>query len=151
MQTTPRPTGPSSTPFLARLVGIQVPEIREIWPIALEHLGPAIELTYGRHSPETVLSSLLDGNMQLWLAVTDRPIAAAITQVNIWPTGMKTCRIMFVGGTEMNRWTYMMEIIGEWAITRNCRYLEVGGRSGWEKVLGWKKSAVELVKDLADA
>ena len=121
-----------------------------MWERALEHLAPAIERSLGRYDEESVLRAILNRDMQLWLAVAEQPIAAAVTRISIWPTGLKTCRVLFAGGKEMKRWTYMMDGIGEWAKSRDCRYLEVEGRPGWERILGWNKESIELVKDLTD-
>lgn len=139
------------SPCLARLFGIPFNEVESRWEEAWEHLSPAVERSLGRYDEDAILKALLRRDMQLWLAVSDRTIAAAVTQINVWPTGMRTCRIVLAGGKEMDRWVYMMDLISEWARLQDCRYMELGGRPGWERVFDWKKTAVELVKDLTDA
>ncbi len=151
MQTTPKLTEHSTTRFSARLFGISSRDVREAWPAAKVLLLPAISRSLGRYDEASVLKGILDKDMQLWMAVAEVPLAAAVTQINVWPTGLRTCRMILAGGKEMERWVHMMDHVAEWAKSMDCRYLEIGGRDGWQRVFGWRKTAIELVKDLTDA
>ena len=110
-------------------------------------------MSMGRYSLVSVFDSLLSRDMQLWCAVEDKVIAAAITQINVWPTGLKTASVVLVGGRDMGKWVYMMNDIEEWAAQNGCVLITASGRPGWKRVLGpgWQQKATDLVKDLNHA
>lgn len=79
-------------------------------------------------------------------------IAAVITQISVWPTGMKTARLVAAGGVSIDKWVGEMSVIEEWARHNGCSLLEAGGRPGWiKKFPDWEQTAVELTKDLSNA
>lgn len=142
-QTEPSPTSLSADGVLAKYVHL-------VWDEARALLAPALDGSLGRYDSGSVFEELAAGRMQLWCVWEGGMIAAIVTQINIWPTGMKTVRLVAAGGVAMEKWIHMMDIIEAWARHHDCRLLEVGGRAGWRKVLGWEQTAVELVKDLSD-
>ena len=148
---------PTTRNRTARLVshctgsGVPAAEVPEVWKEASVLLAPAVNRSLGRYDLDSLLASLLHREMQLWCVWDGVMIAAVLTQMNVWPTGLKTARVVMAGGMYMKKWTHMMDLIEQWARAHGCRYLEAGGRPGWKKVLGWKQIAVELVKDLSDA
>ena len=131
--------------------GVPAAEVPEVWKEASVLLEPAVNRSLGRYDLNSLHAALLHREMQLWCVWDRVMIAAVLTQMNVWPTGMKTARVVMAGGMYMKKWTHMMDLIEQWAKANGCKYLEAGGRPGWKKVLGWKQTAVELVKDLSDA
>lgn len=132
--------------------GIQADDVAALWPAVEPLLGPAIELSNGRFSRETVRAGIEARDLQLWLAYDEEPIAAMVTEVCEYQTGMKTLRVMLVGGSRREAWLYAWPHIEDFAKSLGCRLAETGGRRGWERVLkDWRQTTVEFEKDLTDA
>lgn len=130
--------------------GIPASEVPDVWPEAKILLKPATNRSLGRYDTDSLLEKIIQREMQLWCAWDKKMIAAAVTQINIWPTGIKTARLIVAGGGQMEKWIHGMNIIEAWAKQNGCSLLEAGGRPGW-KILGWEQTAVEFVKELNDA
>lgn len=133
---------------------VLVHPLARIWPEVEELLAPAITRSGGRLSPATVFDALWAGDMQLWLAY-DRegnPIGAVVTEIAIYRTGLKTVRGLLLGGRDMQTWLpAVAHEIEAWARGHGCRYVEGGGRKGFERATGWKAVGTEYEKDLSDA
>ncbi|KKL63986.1 hypothetical protein LCGC14_2169650 [marine sediment metagenome] len=131
--------------------GIPAVEVPQIWNEAEVFLRPAIERSQGRYDIASVYAAIMERNMQLWCVWDGPMIAAVVTQVNIWPTGMRTARVILAGGSRIKEWVHMMDLIERWSRANDCRLLFADGRPGFKKLLGWETATIELVKDLSDA
>ena len=87
--------------------------------------------------------------MQLWLAMEDEEILAAmVSQIVSYPR-KRILRIIAIGGGQMDRWLPFLPGLEEWALENGATALEAWGRKGWLKVLeDWKCSYHVLTKDL---
>ena len=126
-------------PCSVRLVGIPAPEVQDIWVTAEGLLEKSIAMTGGRYSSATVLAALLNKNMQLWLAMEEKVLAALITQIGVYPTGERALTVLLVGGVDLKKWVSLWPQIEQWGRECGCRYAEIpSGRKGWERLLkGW--------------
>lgn len=126
-------------------------ELASLWPEVSPILSRAVEWTEGRYSLRSVLASLISGDMQLWVIRREKVVGAAVTQVAVYDTGVKSVVVMFVAGDGLKDWKHLWSAVEEWASRMGCRYAETICRKGWERLVpGWEKRGIEMVKDIAN-
>ena len=120
---------------------------------ALPMLAPAIERAEGRLEPEDVRERLADGRMHLFLFWQREPremLGALVTEFVLHPRG-KALVLCLLGGTELIRWLDRLLEVEAFAREEGCRWIELSGRFGWERVLrglGYQRLSVALGKEL---
>lgn len=148
MLTQRRPAEPSITSSSANLYGLTVDMVPEWWPHVSHFINAAAERSDGKFDLESIHELIMKGDMQLWVVVTDRILAAGVTQVHQYPL-KKACIVMFLGGDDMPLWTSTINILEKVAQEWGCDYLEVMGRKGWAKVLpDYEQTYITLRKKL---
>jgi hypothetical protein len=112
-------------------------------------LQSAIQRSGQRYRPDDVAELLESGEAQLFLALDGTgPIAAAVTQIMLYPASRRLV-ILFCGGKGMRAWlTAGIAAIEEWARSCGCDGVEIFGRKGWARALGYRKSAEILERSL---
>jgi hypothetical protein len=110
--------------------------IERIWPMAASFLEKATNRT-----KKIDLDSLREcadkGLMQIWIAYDpeeDEILSAAATEIVDYVSGLKSARIMLLGGLELNRWREAIDTIEQWASDQGCSLIEIVGRRGWGRV-----------------
>tara|TARA_R100000008_G_scaffold45173_1_gene26494 strand:- start:857 stop:1384 length:528 start_codon:yes stop_codon:yes gene_type:complete len=138
--------GQSSDVFL-----LKPEEVEDFWPLVVDHLQKAVPHSEGEVLPEDMLPSLVMGDMQLWFAVEEKKITAAmVTQIIPYPR-KKILRILSIGGEGFSRWYKHMPKVEMFAKTVGCSGIEAWGRKGWLKALpDWKCSYHILTKEISD-
>ncbi len=142
MPTTLRQTARLSVSSSVELLGAPASDVPDVWPGVLDYLKPAIERSGGRLSCESVLKALLKREMQLWIAVEKNEILGAmVTQVCVYPTGLKALTVQLIGGGDRRKWLHLWPHIEQWGAERGCGVAEIPrGRKGWVKILkGWNE------------
>ena len=136
-----------------RIRGIQSGDVPSHWNEAYKFLGPAIRLSHGRMSSDSILTSLMGQELQLWFAEDGAEIKAAlVTELLVYKTGLKAVRVVLLGGVNMKDWLHFASTIDAWGKSKGCSVIEaMGVRSGWARVSGWKQTGVNLEKDLSNA
>lgn len=78
---------------------------------------------------------------QIWIAVTDRPISALITQA----TTDDVLECLIAGGTETKLWAGVAEgRLSAFASENGLNRLRIWGRKGWARVFpNWERVGVE--------
>lgn len=82
---------------------------------------------------------------QLWLTVTDRPVAAMVTRID-----GDTLEVWLAGGAVLSGSIPFLETAIEASKEAGTTNGRIIGRKGWERVLrgyGWRKSGDDLVKE----
>ena len=98
--------------------------------------------------PESILRAILRGDKQLWIAVADGSIVAAgATEIVNHPKG-RVCLITHIGGSRMDDWIAHQDTLAEWAREHGCDFMEVCGRKGWARALGWEPVAVTARREI---
>jgi len=111
-------------------------QVLQIWPDVIEYLR---KVPLPGYRLEDVLAQLLRQEAQLWVA-GDPAMAAVVTELQQLPT-MKVCAMWLCGGENMLEWWEPMEsTIRSWAEDNGCSAVEIIGRPGWEKLLGYRKT-----------
>jgi len=101
-------------------------------------IEPAISRTQGRITAADVRDLISTGAMQLFLIVetaSHRVLAAIVTEFAQHRQG-KALNIVMLGGRDAHRWIDRIFELERWAKSEGCRWVELSGRTGWERVLG---------------
>lgn len=133
-------------------VGAVTPQIaQKVWPEIEHFIAGALKRTHLQQGylPLDIFAMIQRGELLLWLAASDKDIAAAfVTKINEYPR-CKTCNIFLLGGKGMRDW--LPQVIAEteaYAKRMGCLLMEIGGREGWVRAAGYRLSGVALVKEL---
>ena len=127
-----------------RLYGViaDTPEFNQIWDLAKPYIEKAIFYSDGKYSIDSVLSSLLARDMQLWGAFDDKGLCVAcVTSIVKFPL-KRVFFLLFIGGRDSVNWLHLIERLKCFAKEHQCDHMEGYGRPGWEKLskpLGFKK------------
>ncbi len=124
-------------------------EVTLFWSAVSPLLDKVSSHSEGELEADDFLPLLREGQMELWIAIKDkRVIAAMITQVIPYPR-KNVLRIISIAGEQMDLWMDQIWRVEDFARARNCRALELWGRKGWLKILkDWKNSYHVLTKEL---
>ena len=123
------------------------------WPVAAPLLAPAVELSEGRYDLTAVYEKLAQKFALLWLIDDgkDETVAAFVSRIAVYPRKRMLC-VEFLGGEGMPEWVSTVDkVLAAYARDAGLEGLEMSGRLGWTRplgALGWKQSAVSLVKPL---
>ena len=125
------------------------PQVETLVASALRHGGIGFR-------PEDIYRGLLSRGMQLWLALDGEAIRAmAVTHIQVYPRA-RTCVVMLVGGTGIDRWIDFEADLCAWAVSQGCVAMEGLGRRGWGRKVadqGWRevwilyRKRLDAVKD----
>jgi hypothetical protein len=103
----------------------------------------ALEYGGGTHIYSDIVTSIVEGKMQLWPAEK----ACIVTEITVYPR--KKVLHVFLGGGELGQILDMHTDVVQWAKDQGCESLTMTGRRGWTKALkndGWKEQLVLLEK-----
>lgn len=133
-----------------KFTGIKKGHIKEIWPFILPSLRKAEKRLGGRYRAEDYYTSLLNGDMQLWIYLENKElIALSITSIVNY-ANYKACQISLVAGKKLYSWIKYIDVIEKWAESKNCKKIELRGRKGWQKRLSksWKTIDITMEKEI---
>lgn len=114
-----------------------------LWGVVRDLLDGAVKR--GKNQWPDVIARLMTGRAQLWLTVTDRPIAAMVTRRD-----GDTLEVWLAGGAVLSGSVPYLETAIEAARADGATNGRIIGRKGWDRVLsayGWRREGDELVKD----
>lgn len=124
-------------------------QVPDLWAEVRPLLEPAIYWTGGRMSAATVFSGLALAQYQLWLVRGGEVVGAAgVTEFRSYPTGLRTLAVLLLGGGGMKSWVHLWPDVEAWARRQGCAKIEIAGRRGWLRVLGWRETTIDMEKDL---
>ena len=133
--------------------GIPSNRCEEFWDRVDPVLWRAIVRTDGRHSSLSTKHAIQNQQFQLWVAFEDASmrecVAALVTQISTYPTGVRECEIVFCAGDVVPRCLPLLELIEAWAKSADCTAIALTGRRGWARILNsnhFEESATVLRK-----
>jgi len=127
-----------------KLYGVPAVEAHLYWPTLSEQLKPAVDRSQGRYTLDSVLEAIENRKMQLWFVPAK---CSCVTQITNYPN-KQICTLMFCGGHDMDEWVHHLETIEDWARSEGCDAMEIYGRKGWARVLGYDTEMTLLGKNL---
>ena len=130
---------------------LQPEDVAYIWEDVAPMLARVTSHTEGELEPDDFIEPLTHGEMQLWIAIEDKEIIAAlITQVMPYPQ-KKVLRLISLAGEDFNKFKDFISMVESFAIRSECSSLEMWGRKGWKKLLpDWKDSYIVFTKDIKE-
>jgi len=116
-------------------------ELERVWPL----LERAILAYAPTHNLEHVRAKLDTGHSQLWTT----PNSALVSEILIWPTGMREASGWLAGG-DLDELLTMQPRFEAWARSKHCKRVGIQlGREGWERKLdGYRKTGIRMAKDI---
>lgn len=134
------------------LTGIPSQEIDEIW----EACEPYIELGAKKGQSEMTSKDIYnfckEAKMQLWIVFdSESNIKAVVTTEIINYPKKKVCRVITLGGQEIDNWLHSISVIEAWAEENGCHAMETFCRKGFIKKLehyGYEQTYTVLGKEL---
>ena len=133
--------------------GIPSSQITEVWDNCKKYIEMGNNKSKQEMTIDDIYERLLKAEMQLWLVFNeDAKIKSVLTtEVVIYPR-MKTCRIVTLGGRELDIWVeQFLDVLEEWAIENDCVAMETACRRGFIKKLekfGYEYTYTILTKEL---
>lgn len=135
---------------MAEILQIPGPLVAGVWPQAVPHLMPAIEMSRGCFEPEDVEALCIAGGFKLFLAVEGEDVLAAyVTEIVQYPRKRRV-RAVFAGGKPhtMEQWLEpMIAAIEHWSKEWGCSGIEAMGRKGWTRVVDGEVVGTYLCRD----
>ena len=133
-----------------KVFNVEVDDIPVIW----ENVLPLINLSQvegNEMSQEDFFESLMNQDMQLWVALEDTEVVACmVTRIVSYPQ-KRLLRFVFIGGEGMDKWLENLPIVENFALINGCTSLEIWGRKGWIKILkDWECKYHIITKDLTN-
>lgn len=123
--------------------GFVPPPFGALWNDIARLLAKAV--TRGKNDWREVVDALGDGRAQLWLTVTDKPVAAMVTRRD-----GDTLEVWLAGGAVLSGSVPYLETAIAAAQADGATNGRIWGRKGWDRVLqpyGWRREGELLVKD----
>lgn len=133
--------------------GITSDKIEDVWPICKEYIDLGNSKSRDEMDVEDIYDRLLHTQMQLWLVFDENSevISCLTTEVILYPQ-KKTCRIVTLGGKDLDLWVdKFLDTLEEWAIQAGCEAIETSCRKGFIKKLekfGYEHTYTVLGKEL---
>jgi len=131
---------------LIKLVGCPRESItKSLWDAVEPYIEKATDRSGGRYRVQDIRQAVLAAKKQLWIIVngSDAVMAAVVTEIRDYPTGVKACNVVLCAGEDHRLWVHHIDGLKDWAKERGCSIMEVMGRDGWTPALremGYRRS-----------
>ena len=131
----------------------RVKDIDGAWPSVVFMIRTALREGHGEYTPDSILTSLKNGELTLWIAPdeTGRILGIAVLRIAVY-SEYKVAFVTLSAGSQMGRWLHnLTSVLEPYAISLGCREMRVSGRKGWERALkdqGWSFRSVVVGKVL---
>ena len=102
----------------------------------------AVDMAGGTHAETDIIDALFAGRAQLWSSGA----SGVITEIEDYPQ-KRVCRYWAAGG-ELDDLLPMEADIEAWARSQGCQRMDIWGRGGWSRQLGFERRGVWMTKDL---
>lgn len=118
-----------------KLVCYTADQIDAVWHEVAPHIQRGLE--HGsNYTLEDVREGLKNKTMQLWTWRDSIVHAALVTTIQ--EDDIKYCLYLAVGGSLMREWLPYQRVIESWAREHGCEEMQIYGRPGWGRKLGFK-------------
>lgn len=135
-----------------KLVSIPPQQAAEVWPLVREWVDQAAARSNGRFTETAILGEIEQGRQQLWVIWdpdASEARAVGVSQVLVYPTGLKVADIIILTGVGRKDWKHLMTGFEDWARRESCGVVQVFARKGWAREFpDFKMSHVLLEKKL---
>jgi len=106
------------------------------WPVVAPMLQMAVDMSNGTYWLEDIKRFIDEGVMFLVVAEFDEQIVAAMVVEHVQYPRKKSLKLVFAGGSEMDKWaSELNEFMEIGARNVGAELIEVHGRPGWARFL----------------
>ena len=135
-----------------KVVLIQPGDLELVWDEVVPLIEAALKYSEGEVIPEDLVKPIKIGKMQLWAALSEGSvIAAMITEIVVYPR-KRVLRVITIAGKDgrgMSKWYGFLPLVEGFALSNNCSSLEAWTRKGMAKKLtDWEHKYMVITKDL---
>lgn len=113
--------------------GVQSEDIDRVWEKVAPLVDRAMEYADGKMETSDIYKGLKDKKMQLW--IVDGGIW--VTQIVNYPKSRRMEWMAAAG--EYKNWHENFPLLFDWARAQGCDAVEIGGRKGWGRKLGFEE------------
>ena len=117
--------------------GIQSSKVNDVWDRCKKFIEMGNNKSQQEMNVDDIYEKLLTTDMQLWIVFSEDAeiVSVLTTEIVIYPR-VKTCRIVTLGGKDMDDWVeQFLKMLEEWALENNCEAMETACRKGFIKKL----------------
>lgn len=125
------------------MIGVKASEIESIWHEVAPLIESALEHSNGKLTLSSIKRALKKKDMQLWVDGEN----IGITRIDDYPA-KRVCTVMVGAGNDLTIFEKGIKVIEAWARAKGCDSIEVWGRKGWIRVLGYTHIHEAIGKDL---
>ena len=134
--------------------GIMSDQIDDVWSDCEKYIELGNSKSQEEMSVQDIYENCKDKDMQLWIVFNeDKDIEAVLTTQVIDYPQKRVCRIVTLGGLNMEDWVdTVLETLEEWAEQQSCHSMETVCRKGFIKKLksfGYEHTYTILGKELS--
>jgi hypothetical protein len=135
-----------------KVILIQPDDLEVVWDEVVPLIDAALKYSEGEVISEDLVKPLKTGKMQLWVAMFEGSvIAAMITEIVVYPR-KRVLRVITIAGKDgrgMGKWYGFLPLVEGFALNNNCSSLEAWTRKGMAKKLkDWEHKYMVITKDL---
>tara|TARA_R100000664_G_scaffold21567_1_gene30911 strand:+ start:40 stop:465 length:426 start_codon:yes stop_codon:yes gene_type:complete len=138
---------------MMKITGIPSNQIDEFWNVCEEYIILAADKGRQEMTVEDIYRFCKEAKMQLWVIFDEEiNIRAAVTTEIVNYPAKKVCRIVTLGGEDLNEWINHIDKIEDWAIYNDCKAMETFCRKGFIKKLenfGYEQTYSVVGKELS--
>ena len=133
--------------------GIPNDRIDDVWDSVKDFIEMGNSKSRQEMGIEDIYEKLINRDMQLWVLEDEEAeiVACLTTEIMIYPK-KKTCRIVTLGGKNLDEWVEgLLHVIESWAIDNDCEAIETACRKGFTKKImkfGYDHTYTILGKEL---
>lgn len=135
-----------------KLIQIPSQHIDDVWPLVRKRIVEASGRSNGRFDEASIQQELKVKRQQLWIVWDEEKQesrAVVVTQLLVYPTGMKVADVVIVIGEGRKDWKHLVTILEEWGRKEECGLMQLFARKGWARdMTDYKLSHVLLEKKL---
>jgi len=129
---------------------VDIKDVHHVWPRVEPLLDKVCHRSQGELLTKDYLSYIMNGDMQLWVALDeDKIVMSMVTQFIEYPQ-KRILRVIAIAGEKFSEaHKKFNDMFESFALTNNCSALELWGRKGWKKMLpDWDSKYIVFTKDL---
>lgn len=131
---------------------VDIKDVQYVWPKVEPMLDKVCQRSQGELLAKDYLPYIMDGDMQLWLALDeDKIVISMVTQFIHYPQ-KKILRVIAISGEKfLEAHENFNDMFESFAIDNGCTALELWGRKGWKKMLPeWNDSYIVYTKEIKE-
>ena len=118
------------------LIPIPSDLVGKAWDVSAPYLKRALDESQGDYTLGDIRRMLDSADAQLWVVYEDGvPSGALVTRIIAYPSPV--CELWLYAGALPSNFAELLGEVEAWARDLDCARIQVHGRRGWVRKLGW--------------